>query len=140
MTAAPRQRPHSHSHMWVVGLIGLVAGLALLIYVPTLPAISATVLLFAGFHLAGAVVSIASLYVLTNGTILLRSQKIGSTTRLRLGSGLDLWSVDCRLDLRSDRSRRTDCRTVLVAPCDGIPTLERDVLCRRLGHQRERSV
>ena len=75
MTAAPRPRPHSHSHMWAVGLISLVAGLALLIYVPTLPAISATVLLFAGFHLAGAVVSIASLYVLTNGKILLRHRK-----------------------------------------------------------------
>jgi hypothetical protein len=126
--------------MWVVGLIGLVAGLALLIYVPTLPAISATVVLFAGFHLAGAVVSIASLYVLTNGTILLRSQKIGSTTRLRLGSGLDLWSVDCRLDMRSRRSRRTDCRAILVAPRDVTPAPERDVLCRRFSHQRERPV
>jgi SAM-dependent methyltransferase len=61
--------------MWAVGLISLVAGLALLIYVPTLPAISATVLLFAGFHLAGAVVSIASLYVLTNGKVLSRHRR-----------------------------------------------------------------
>lgn len=72
MAATPGPHSHSHSHMWVVGLIGLAAGLTLLIYVPTLPAISAGVLLFAGFHLAGAVVSLASLYVLTNGKILAR--------------------------------------------------------------------
>jgi len=56
--------------MWLVGLLGLAAGLALLIYVPTLPAISGAVLLFAAFHLVGAVVSLASLYVLTNGKVL----------------------------------------------------------------------
>jgi SAM-dependent methyltransferase len=68
--------------MWIVGFIGLAAGLALLIYVPTLPAISATVLLFAGFHLAGAVVSIASLYVLTNGKIRLSKKQ---ETRIDFG-------------------------------------------------------
>ena len=72
MATTPGPHSHSHSHMWIVGLIGLGAGLALLIYVPTLPAISAGVLLFAGFHLAGAVVALASLYVLTNGRILAR--------------------------------------------------------------------
>ena len=72
MAATHGPHSHSHSHMWFVGLIGLAAGLALLIYVPTLPAISAGVLLFAGFHLAGAVVSLASLYVLTNGKIVAR--------------------------------------------------------------------
>jgi SAM-dependent methyltransferase len=56
--------------MWLVGLLGLAAGLALLIYVPTLPAISSAVLLFAGFHLAGAIVSLASLYLMTNGRML----------------------------------------------------------------------
>ena len=70
MAATPGLRAHTHSHMWLVGLLGLAAGLALLIYVPTLPAISGAVLLFAAFHLVGAVVSLASLYVLTNGKVL----------------------------------------------------------------------
>ncbi len=70
MTATSSLRAHTHSHMWLVGLLGLAAGLALLIYVPTLPAVSGAVLLFAAFHLVGAVVSLASLYVLTNGKVL----------------------------------------------------------------------
>lgn len=52
----------AHSHMWLVGVLGLAAGLALMIYVPSLKAISASVTLFAGFHLIGALVSAASLY------------------------------------------------------------------------------
>ena len=75
MTATSGLRTHTHSHMWVVGLLGLAAGLALLIYVPTLPAISGAVLLFAAFHLVGAVVSLASLYVLTNGKVLGRYRR-----------------------------------------------------------------
>jgi SAM-dependent methyltransferase len=61
--------------MWLVGLLGLAAGLALLIYVPTLPAVSGAMLLFAGFHLTGAAVSLASLYVLTNGKVLGRYRR-----------------------------------------------------------------
>ena len=82
MTANPGTRASSHSHMWLVGLLGLAAGLALLIYVPTLPAVSGVVLAFAGFHLAGAVVSLASLYVLTNGKVLGRYRRVQ-------GSGFD---------------------------------------------------
>lgn len=55
---------HTHSHMWLVGVGGVAAGAALMIYVPSLKAVSSTLLLFAGFHLVGAVVLLASIYVM----------------------------------------------------------------------------
>jgi SAM-dependent methyltransferase len=58
---APRRR--AHSHMWVMGVLGLIAGAVLLIYVPSLTAISKSLLLFAGFHIVGGVVLLSSLYV-----------------------------------------------------------------------------
>jgi SAM-dependent methyltransferase len=73
--------------MWLVGLIGLAAGLALLIYVPTLPAISGAVLAFAGFHIIGALVSVASLYVMANGRIL-RRLRTRRATRFDFGWAL----------------------------------------------------
>ncbi|MFN7982402.1 MAG: class I SAM-dependent methyltransferase [Vicinamibacterales bacterium] len=54
---------HAHSHMWVVGVVGIVAGLALMVYVPSLTAVSSAVVLFAGFHLVGAIAVLASIYV-----------------------------------------------------------------------------
>ncbi|QUD89731.1 class I SAM-dependent methyltransferase [Phenylobacterium montanum] len=53
---------HAHSHFWIFGLVGLAAGAALMIYVPHLKAVSASLILFAGFHLVGAVVILSSLY------------------------------------------------------------------------------
>jgi SAM-dependent methyltransferase len=55
---------HTHSHMWLVGVAGVVAGAALMIYVPSLKAVSSVLFLFAGFHLLGAVVMLASLYLM----------------------------------------------------------------------------
>ena len=55
---------HKHSHLVWVGVLGLVAGLALLIYVPRLPAVSHVLLLFAGFHLIGAMIVVTSAYVI----------------------------------------------------------------------------
>jgi SAM-dependent methyltransferase len=52
-----------HSHTWLVGIVGLAAGGILLIYVPSLERISRSVLLFAGFHLVGGIVLLASLYI-----------------------------------------------------------------------------
>lgn len=57
----------AHSHMWLVGMLGLISGLLLMIYVPSLKPVSDVIFLFAGFHLVGGVVSIASLYVMTGG-------------------------------------------------------------------------
>jgi len=55
--------PKSHSHLWLIGVIGLLAGLALMIYVPTLKAVSGTLFLVAGFHLLGAFVALTSIHV-----------------------------------------------------------------------------
>jgi SAM-dependent methyltransferase len=49
--------------MWLVGIVGLACGLALMIYVPSLQAVSQSLLWFAGFHLVGGVVLLGSLYV-----------------------------------------------------------------------------
>lgn len=61
----PHGHSHSHSHMWLVGALGMIAGIGLMIYVPTLEAVSRVVILFAGFHLVGALVLVASLYFMT---------------------------------------------------------------------------
>lgn len=58
------QQRNIHSHTWVVGVFGLIAGLLLLVYVPSLKAVSNSLLLFAGFHLVGGAVLLASLYSL----------------------------------------------------------------------------
>jgi SAM-dependent methyltransferase len=55
--------PRSHSHMWLVGVAGLLAGLALMIYVPTLKAVSGTLFLVAGFHLLGALIALTSIRI-----------------------------------------------------------------------------
>jgi len=59
-----QKHSHKHGHLVWVGVLGLVAGLALLIYVPRLAAVSHVLLLFAGFHLVGAAVVLASAYVI----------------------------------------------------------------------------
>ena len=55
-----RRRPHGH--MWLVGLLGVAAGLVLLVYVPTLDLVGRSILLFAGFHVIGALVLASSLW------------------------------------------------------------------------------
>ena len=50
--------------MWLVGVLGVVAGLVLMVYVPSLKPVSNVIFLFAGFHLVGAVVLAASIYVM----------------------------------------------------------------------------
>lgn len=57
----------SHSHMWLIGILGMAAGLVLMIYVPSLTAVSGAILLVAGFHLVGGVVLVASLYATWGG-------------------------------------------------------------------------
>ena len=59
------RRGHNiHSHAWVVGFVGLAVGLVLLLYVPSLQSISRSILLFAGFHLVGGAIVLASVYSL----------------------------------------------------------------------------
>ncbi len=60
-----RPRAHNlHSHTWLVGIGGLAVGLALLLYVPSLQAVSRSILLFAAFHLIGGLILAASAYSL----------------------------------------------------------------------------
>src|SRR5512140_233170 len=68
---------HKHGHMVWVGFLGLAAGAALMIYVPSLKAISSAIVLFAAFHLVGAVVLLASVYVM-GGSRIARRFKRGS--------------------------------------------------------------
>lgn len=63
---------HSHSHMLGVGIVGVAAGAILLVYVPSLKAVSSVLLLFAGFHLVGAAVVLGSIYVLGGHRVLAR--------------------------------------------------------------------
>jgi len=53
-----------HSHSWLMGMFGLLAGLGFLIYAPSLKAVSSSLFLFAGFHIVGAIVLLASAYSL----------------------------------------------------------------------------
>ena len=53
-----------HGHAWLAGAAGLVVGLGFLVYAPSLKAVADSLLLFAGFHLVGAVIVLASAYAL----------------------------------------------------------------------------
>ena len=61
---AAQAHRYIHSHTWLVGAAGLVVGVLLMIYVPTVPAVGRSILLFAGFHLVGAVIILLSAYSL----------------------------------------------------------------------------
>jgi SAM-dependent methyltransferase len=69
MATREGRQAHSHSHLWLVGLFGLAAGLLLMLYVPSLPAVSGTILLFAGFHLVGGAVLLTSLFLMLGGKL-----------------------------------------------------------------------
>jgi SAM-dependent methyltransferase len=60
---------HQHSHMAWVGIVGIVTGAVLMVYVPSLKAVSRGMLLFAGFHLVGFLVLLASAYVMGGNKI-----------------------------------------------------------------------
>lgn len=81
----PRRGHGPHGHMWLMGLVGLAAGGVLLVYVPGLKAVSASVLLFAGFHLVGGLVILASLYVMALRGWLQRLRAGGADGRGRQG-------------------------------------------------------
>jgi len=76
-----------HGHAWLVGIAGLVVGLALLVLVPSLPAVSRSVLLFAGFHLVGGVILLASAYSLFLRKALWRLRGRASPSGLDFGWG-----------------------------------------------------
>ncbi len=51
-----------HQHGWIFGIIGLATGLALLVYVPSLKLVARSLILFAGFHVLGATVILATIW------------------------------------------------------------------------------
>ena len=61
---SPPKLRNIHSHMWLVGTLGIFFGLILMVYVPSLPAVSGSILLFAGFHLIGGLIVLFSAYSL----------------------------------------------------------------------------
>jgi SAM-dependent methyltransferase len=63
---------NKHGHMAWVGIIGIAAAAILMIYIPSLKAVSSAMLLFAGFHLVGAVVLVASVYVMGGNKVAAR--------------------------------------------------------------------
>lgn len=77
----------SHGHLWLVGVMGLLAGLVLMIYVPTLKAVSGALFLVAGFHLLGAFVALASLHVALGRRWLQHLPKLTRTAQPRLDFG-----------------------------------------------------
>jgi len=78
---------HKHGHMAWVGIAGVAAGAALMIYVPSLKAISNALFLFAGFHLVGLVVLLASLYVMGGRKLGKRFASANKTTGAQFDFG-----------------------------------------------------
>jgi SAM-dependent methyltransferase len=66
-----------HGHLWLVGVAGLAAGVVLMVFVPSLAPVSRSLLLFAGFHLVGAVVALASAWLLADRHLSRRSTPKG---------------------------------------------------------------
>lgn len=66
---------HRHSHMAWVGVAGTIAGAILMVYVPSLKVISSVLLLFAGFHVVGLMVLLASAYVMGGNRLVERFRR-----------------------------------------------------------------
>ena len=89
---------HKHGHMAWAGIIGVAAGAVLMIYVPSLKPIANTLFLFAGFHLVGLSVLLASIYVMGGRNLGKRFASAHRTAAAQfdfwLGTCVDLWPVD----------------------------------------------
>ena len=64
-TAAARKAGsgHAHGHFWIMGVIGVLAGAGMMIFLPQMKVASTSLLLFAGFHVVGGIVLLASAWV-----------------------------------------------------------------------------
>jgi hypothetical protein len=58
-----------HGHMLWVGVLGILAGAAVLLFVPHFAAVSRTFFFFAGFHIAGLAILSASAWVMGAGKL-----------------------------------------------------------------------
>ncbi|HQT52060.1 MAG: class I SAM-dependent methyltransferase [Phenylobacterium sp.] len=61
--AAEHANRNPHGHMWLMAVVGVAAGLALMVFAPRLAVVSNSLLLFAGFHIVGGVVVLSTLFV-----------------------------------------------------------------------------
>ena len=88
---APTQgdKGRGHGHASLMGLFGLAAGLAFLVYAPSLKVVSNSLFLFAGFHIVGAVVLLASAYSLGLRKLLARvsARRSGGARQFNFGWG-----------------------------------------------------
>ena len=73
--------------MWLIGLLGMAAGLVFLVYVPSLKGISRSLLLFAGFHMVGGAVIAASGYLTWRNAARDRRGAVALGSRPEFGSG-----------------------------------------------------
>ena len=121
---------HKHGHMLWVGFVGAAAGAVLMIYVPSLKPVSSVLLFFAGFHVVGAAVLIASLYVMSPHGIVARFLPMkrfrgAARFRFRLGSGLDVRALDCGDDSRREHRRDSGCGARVLAHRPGPYAVQR---------------
>jgi SAM-dependent methyltransferase len=56
----PGPRRNAHDHLWIMGLVGIAVGAAMLIFLPRLKVVAASMLLFSAFHVVGLVVLFSS--------------------------------------------------------------------------------
>ncbi len=73
-----RVQRNLHSHAWIVGAVGFVAGLVFLVYAPTLKGVSNSLFLFGGFHIVGAMLLAAAAYSLGLRRLLAQRRRDGA--------------------------------------------------------------
>ena len=83
------RKRRAHSHAWLMGAFGTAAGLGFLVYAPSLKVVSNSLFLFAGFHIVGAIVLLASAYSLGLRKLLARglARRSGSVRQFNFGWG-----------------------------------------------------
>jgi len=82
-----RARGALHSHMWITGLVGILIGAAMMIFLPQLKAASTSLLLFAGFHVLGAIVLLSSVWVVGLRGLVRRLRSGGVARGVEFGWG-----------------------------------------------------
>ena len=76
-----------HSHLWIMGVAGIAIGVGILVVLPKLKVVSASLLLFAGFHLVGAIVILASAWSVGLRSLVRRLNAPADGTRVEFGWG-----------------------------------------------------
>ncbi|MFI4935534.1 MAG: class I SAM-dependent methyltransferase [Caulobacterales bacterium] len=76
-----------HSHMWIVGVAGVLIGAAMMIFLPQLKVARTSILLFAGFHVLGGIVLLSSAWVVGLRGLLRRFVRRGEGARVEFGWG-----------------------------------------------------